>query len=61
MTKHKIVVDGGTVWYWWSYIEGAREIATSTNYYKKGATLRSARRFASKFIDPPEVVVEESK
>jgi len=46
-------------WYWTNAGgSGTVHMNGGASYHKENA-IRSARRFAAKFIDPPDVVVEE--
>ena len=61
-SKHKIVVETrGTSYCWWAYIENGKNICSQERMDTLANTLRSARRFARKFVDPPEVVVEKEQ
>jgi len=42
----------------WIYYAGSHAIAYGNEYRRKASAVRSARRFAKKFANPPDVVVK---
>lgn len=63
-SKHKIVVGMchypvSNHWFWW-YLAGGQSVCVEDGaHLRRSDAVRAARRFAAKFIDPPEVVVEK--
>jgi len=58
--REKIVVmDSGDGW-WWKIRSRKVYGGCKPDYSRKGNAVRSAHAFAAQFINPPEVVVEES-
>jgi len=46
--------------YYWSNAGGSGTVYMSGGAsYHKGNAIRSARRFAKRFIEPPDVIIEE--
>jgi len=56
--REKIVVAKCQEWWWRCRMRGMWEIE-SHNIVRKHDAIRSARRFAKRFIEPPEVVIED--
>jgi len=54
--QEQIVIGGGKGWCWWRYIVDSKVICSTETTMPRSDTLRSARRFAAKFIDPPPIV-----
>ena len=61
-SKHKIVVWYDDIYnqFWWEYsARGGNTICGYGSFSTRASALCSARRFASKFKNPPEIVVEK--
>jgi len=59
--RDKIVIQGGEGYYpfCWAYLVNGNAICSSYDYHTHSGALRSARRFAAKFINPPPVIDEK--
>ena len=60
--KERIVVFYEYETWQWQYETANLILAADDMFYaNRSSAIRGARRFARKFVDPPEVVIEESK
>jgi len=58
-TSEKIVVESSVSIWWWTFQTPGAYCSSIDEWKTKTGAVRSARAFASKFKDEPQIVVEE--